>query len=266
MSGLVVTRAGAGASTGVHDADPVRTEVVRHGLASAANQMKRALVRTAFSPIIYEVLDFAVALYDRDVRMLAQAPSLPLFMGRLSFCVENAVAAVGGECVIEPGDVILYNHPFGTGSHPQDAALVMPVFLHDEQLVGYAAVKAHWLDIGGKEPYATDTVDMFQEGTISRRQARQPRAVVATSTASRSRTRASRSRRRRHQRGARFRAHRRRGDAAGHRALRPRRSSASASSTCSITASRSCARGSSGSPTGDTSDAERSTTTVSATS
>ena len=166
MSGLVVTRAGAGASTGTHDADPVRTEVVRHGLDSAANQMKRALVRTAFSPIVYEVLDFAVALYDRDVRMLAQAPSLPLFMGRLSFCVENAVAGIGGESVLEPGDVILYNHPFGTGSHPQDAALVMPVFLHDEELVGYAAVKAHWLDIGGKEPYATDTVDMFQEGTI----------------------------------------------------------------------------------------------------
>ena len=166
MSELVVTLAGAGASTGIHDADPVRTEVVRHGLDSAANQMKRALVRTAFSPIVYEVLDFAVALYDREVRMLAQAPSLPLFMGRLSFCVENAVAAIGGEGVLEPGDVILFNHPFGTGSHPQDAALVMPVFLRDEELVGYAAVKAHWLDIGGKEPYATDTVDMFQEGTI----------------------------------------------------------------------------------------------------
>ena len=165
MTGRVITRAGSGASAGAHDADPVRTEVVRHGLDSAADQMKRALVRTAFSPIVYEVLDFAVALYDRDVRMLAQAPSLPLFMGRLSFCVQNAVAAIGGEGELEPGDVILYNHPFGTGSHPQDAALVMPVFLGDE-LVGYAAVKAHWLDIGGKEPYATDTVDMFQEGTI----------------------------------------------------------------------------------------------------
>ena len=196
MSGLVVTRAGAGASTGVHDADPIRTEVVRHGLDSAANQMKRALVRTAFSPIVYEVLDFAVALYDRDVRMLAQAPSLPLFMGRLSFCVENAVAAIGGEGALEPGDVILFNHPFGTGSHPQDAALVLPVFLRGEELVGYAAMKAHWLDIGGKEPYATDTVDMFQEGTIfpgvklvSRGQDRR-----GTSIASRSRTRACRRR------------------------------------------------------------------------
>ena len=40
-----------------------------------------------------------------------------------------------------------------------------PAFL-DGELIGYAAIKAHWLDIGGKDPYSTDTVDLFQEGTI----------------------------------------------------------------------------------------------------
>jgi N-methylhydantoinase B len=146
--------------------------VIRHGLNSAATQMKRALVRTAFSPVIYEVLDFAVAIYDREVRLLAQAPSLPFFMGTMSFCVEAAVEAVGGEDALEPGDVVLYNWPYGTGSHPQDAAVVMPVFLHDSarsnngELIGYTTIKGHWLDIGGKEPYSTDTVDVFQEGTI----------------------------------------------------------------------------------------------------
>jgi N-methylhydantoinase B len=147
------------------DADPVTTEVIRHGLNSAAEQMKRALIRTAFSPIIYEVLDFAVAIYDPRMRLLAQAPSLPLFMGTLNFCVEAAVEASGGEEALEPGDIILYNVPYGTGSHPQDAALVMPVFF-EEELVGYTVIKGHWLDIGGKEPYSTDTVDVFQEGTI----------------------------------------------------------------------------------------------------
>ena len=166
MTELVITRAGAGMATGAVDVDPVRTEIIRQSLSSAASEMKQALVRTAFSPVVYEVLDFAVALYDDKVRMLAQAPSLPLFMGRLSFCVQNAVDAVGGPQMLDPGDVLLYNHPFGTGSHPQDAAVVMPVFLGGEKLIGYSAIKAHWLDIGGKEPYATDTVDMFQEGTI----------------------------------------------------------------------------------------------------
>jgi N-methylhydantoinase B len=166
VSSLVVTRAGAGGSNRPANVDPVTVEVIRHGLNSSASQMKVALMRTAFSPIVYEVLDFAVALYDDRVRMLAQAPSLPMFMGRLSFCVANAVESAGGAKELEPGDVILYNHPYGTGSHPQDAAFVMPIFYRDEHLIGYAAIKAHWLDIGGKEPYATDTVDMLQEGTI----------------------------------------------------------------------------------------------------
>jgi N-methylhydantoinase B len=163
----VVYTATADRGTGLAvEADPVTTEVIRHGLNSAAEQMKRALIRTAFSPIIYEVLDFAVAIYDPRMRLLAQAPSLPLFMGTLNFCVEAAVEASGGEDALEPGDIILYNVPYGTGSHPQDAAVVMPVFLENTELIGYAVIKGHWLDIGGKEPYSTDTVDVFQEGTI----------------------------------------------------------------------------------------------------
>ena len=162
----IVYRAGQGMSTGAVDADPITTEVLRHGLNSAASQMKRALIRTAFSPVIYEVLDFAVAIYDREIRLLAQAPSLPLFMGTMNFCVQAAVEAVGGTDALEPGDILLYNYPYGTGSHPQDAAVVMPVFHGDQELIGYATIKGHWLDIGGKEPYSTDTVDVFQEGTI----------------------------------------------------------------------------------------------------
>ena len=41
----------------------------------------------------------------------------------------------------------------------------MPVFF-ENQIIAYTAIKAHWLDIAGKEPYSTDTVDVFQEGTI----------------------------------------------------------------------------------------------------
>ena len=85
MAGEVVVHRVAGSASSQPDPDPVTTEIVRNSLNSAANQMKRALIRTAFSPIIYEVLDFAVAIYDRDVRLLAQAPSVPLFMGTMNF-------------------------------------------------------------------------------------------------------------------------------------------------------------------------------------
>ena len=70
-------------------------------------------------------------------------PSMPHFMGTLNFCIEAAVAAVGGEAALEPGDILFYNDPYGTGSHPQDGALVMPVFLGGGELIGYAAVKGH---------------------------------------------------------------------------------------------------------------------------
>ncbi len=165
-SETVVYRAAAEREAPPADTDPVTTEVVRHSLNSAANHMKRTLVRTAFSPVIYEVLDFASAIYDTHLRLLAQAPSLPLFMGTMNFCVEAAVECAGGADALEPGDILLHTDPYGTGSHPQDAAVILPVFLRDEILVGYAAIKGHWLDIGGKEPYSTDTVDVFQEGTI----------------------------------------------------------------------------------------------------
>ena len=145
--------------------DPITTQIIRNSLNSAAEQMKRALCRTAMSPIIYEVLDFAAAIYDNHLRLLSQAPSLPLFMGTLNFCIEEAVKGVGGEKNLNNGDIIIYNSPYGTGSHPQDAALVMPVFF-EKEIIAYTAIKAHWLDIAGKEPYSTDTVDVFQEGTV----------------------------------------------------------------------------------------------------
>ena len=51
--------------------DPITTEIIRNSLNSAAEQMKKSLIRSAFSPIIYEVLDFASAIYDIKFCMLA---------------------------------------------------------------------------------------------------------------------------------------------------------------------------------------------------
>jgi N-methylhydantoinase B len=146
-------------------ADPITTEVIRHGLLAAAEHMKLSLRRTAFSPVIYEMLDFACALFDRDVRLLAQAEALPIFLGTLGFCVESTVRAVGGPERLVPGDVLFSTYGYDIGSHQQDAAVVVPAFVEGE-LVGYAAVKGHHLDIGAKDPYCTDTTDIFQEGAI----------------------------------------------------------------------------------------------------
>src|SRR5262249_11107266 len=132
---VVSVRAGAGSSTGMSDADPIRTEVIRHGLDAAADQMKLALRRTALSVVIYELSVVAGALYDRTVRLLAQARALPLFLGTMGFCVRSTVDAVGGEEALEPGDILFSTYGFDIGSHSQDAAVVVPAFL-DDTLVG----------------------------------------------------------------------------------------------------------------------------------
>ena len=39
-------------------------EVVRSYLVAAAEEMRATLIRTAFNPVIYEVLDFGISIYD----------------------------------------------------------------------------------------------------------------------------------------------------------------------------------------------------------
>jgi N-methylhydantoinase B len=147
-------------------ADPITTEVVRHGLAAVADQMKQTMRRSAMNPAIYEILDFSCALYDADVRLLAQAETLPMFLGSMNFCVESSIARLAAEDdPMEPGDVIVSTYGYDIGTHQQDLSVVVPIFDGD-RLVGYAATKAHHMDIGAKEPYCTDTVDIFQEGLI----------------------------------------------------------------------------------------------------
>lgn len=146
-------------------ADLVTAEIVRNGLTGAADQMRVSLIRTAFSPIIYEVIDFAATLYDTRVRLLAQAQALPLFMGTLGHAITATLERVGGADGLVDGDVLFNTYAYDIGSHPQDAVVIVPIF-HDGELLGYSAVKAHHRDIGAIHPYCTDTTDNFQEGTI----------------------------------------------------------------------------------------------------
>ncbi len=146
--------------------DPITVEVIRHGLASAADEMKINLMRTAYNPIIYEVLDFSVGLFDAAGDMVAQAAGLPIFLGNLGPSVKQIIADVGTE-VMRPGDVYLINDTYTVGTHLNDVVVCSPVFLADATtLVGFAASRAHWLDVGAVSPggWTTDTTEIYQEG------------------------------------------------------------------------------------------------------
>jgi N-methylhydantoinase B len=129
--------------------------------------MRITLIRTAYSHIISESLDFGCAILDRDVRMVAQGIGLPAFQAHLGFPLE-AVLAARGRDTMAPGDVYLHNVPWaGNGNHVNDVTMFSPVFW-GEELVGFVAVKAHWSDIGGGVPSSmqVDSTDIRQEGLL----------------------------------------------------------------------------------------------------
>ena len=52
--------------------------------------------------------------------------------------------------------MIVHNHPYLGASHSPDVAVAVPIF-HDDELLGFAAVTAHVLDVGGSFPGSTPT-------------------------------------------------------------------------------------------------------------
>ena len=147
--------------------DGATVEVIRHHLNSTAEQMRRTLVRTAFNPVIYEVLDFGISMYDRDRRLISESSGLLSFLGANDYAIGKGVNKVGIEN-LHAGDVVILNYPYWSGAHVSDAMLFAPVFCQGSDLPdAYLAVRAHWMDLGAKDPgYVLDSTSMHQEGLI----------------------------------------------------------------------------------------------------
>ena len=143
------------------------TQVIRSYLGSAAEEMRRTLIRTAFNPVIYEVLDFGISLYDRHLELMADAPGLALFLGANDYAIRKGVEYVGRD-QFERGDIVIMNYPYWSSAHTMDMTLFAPVFARDAaEPFAFTCIRAHWMDIGAKDPgYVLDSTDIQQEGLI----------------------------------------------------------------------------------------------------
>lgn len=131
--------------------DPATLEIIRNRLLAAAEDMRVTLVRSAYTPTIYESEDCAIGLLDRNAEVIALSTGLPIFLGNLGQAVVDSVALRGGRETMRPGDVYLLNDAYVQGAHMQDCTTFAPIF-HDDQLVGYAVARAHVVDLGSSEP------------------------------------------------------------------------------------------------------------------
>ncbi len=143
--------------------DAVTVEIIRNAFHAAAEEMSVNMARSSYSPVIYEMKDYSVALYDADRQLLGQAAGLPIFLGGLDDAINVAVAKYGLS-YMQPGDVYVVNDSYLVGSHLNDVSVFQPVFF-EESLIGFAATKTHWLDIGAMQPGHTyAATEIFQEG------------------------------------------------------------------------------------------------------
>jgi N-methylhydantoinase B len=132
-------------------------------MASVADEMLEALVRTAFSPNIKERRDASTAVFDGRGRLVAQAAAIPVHLGAMPLSVEAALAAFE---TWRPGDVVVLNDPFRGGTHLPDVTTVSPVFDADrEEPAAFLAARAHHADVGGATPGSMPLArDIHEEG------------------------------------------------------------------------------------------------------
>ena len=140
--------------------DPVTTEIVRNGLIAATEEMKTNLMRTAYNMIIYEALDFTVGLFDAEGNTISIGLGLPMFIRGMSDTVKAKLEHYGVEN-LDPGDILLTNDAYITGSHLNHMTFTVPIF-HDGEVVAFSCCMAHWLDIGGI--LGGMSTDIFSEG------------------------------------------------------------------------------------------------------
>lgn len=134
-------------STEIRGLDPVTFEVLRSHFDFCCERMSKVLQKTAFSPILSDILDYSNAVYDSDIRLVSQSPGCPIHMAAMHFAAQESVNKYGKE-TLRPGDVVVLNDPFQGGTHIPDTTFTMPIF-SDDRLLGFAVSRGHWQDLGG---------------------------------------------------------------------------------------------------------------------
>lgn len=127
------------------------------------------LLQCAFSPMLRDLYDFgATVTGPRHLNYPTPVvgKGLACFTGTMTESVKNTVEEYGHDA-LRPGDVIIANDPYRTGTHVNDVLFIRPVF-HDDQIVNFITIKAHQLDIGGSVPggFSATKTSIYENGLV----------------------------------------------------------------------------------------------------
>jgi N-methylhydantoinase B len=148
--------------------NPLTVQIWGSMLASAAEEMGATLERTAYSPNIKERLDHSCAIFDSYGRLLAQAAHIPVHLGAMPLMMQSLINIADWS----PGCMWVCNSPHYGGTHLPDITVVAPIYAQfdanmPEELIGFAASRAHHADIGGMAPGSLPlSSELYQEGLV----------------------------------------------------------------------------------------------------
>jgi N-methylhydantoinase B len=146
------------------EVDPITLRVLGGAFHAIAKEMAGVLFRMSYSSIIRESEDLGAGIFDAQGRELCESDSTPMHIGSLPWYIRGFLHRLEGR--IEDGDVIVHNHPYLGASHSPDVAVAVPIF-HEGELLGFAAVTAHVLDVGGSFPgINADAFDVYAEAKM----------------------------------------------------------------------------------------------------
>ena len=145
--------------------DPITFEVVNNALVGVAEQMAATILRTSYSTVIREMLDYSTAVFDLEGRIIAQSCRIPIHLNSMSRSLRTTLDEAFPIEDWRPGDIIVTNDPYKGGQHLPDIQTFLPVFSGSVP-VAICGTLGHHLDVGGMRPgsYAGDAVEIYQEG------------------------------------------------------------------------------------------------------
>ena len=146
-------------------ADAITTEVVRHGLLAAAEEVARNLCRTAYNTVVYEIHDYGIGIHNAAGDVVADAPGIAIFTRGNDAGIKKAIEFIGPENM-EEGDVFILNYPYWSSAHTLDPLVFAPIRFEND-LIGFASCRIHITDLNQKDPgYVLDSTHMSQEGLM----------------------------------------------------------------------------------------------------
>ncbi|WP_306770311.1 hydantoinase B/oxoprolinase family protein [Microbacterium sp. 18062] len=146
--------------------DAITTEVVRHALETIADEMGTSLKRTALSVVIKDMRDYTCAVLHKDGSLLAAALTIPNLLASMEPALRACLEKWGSN--INPGDVLITNHPYKGSAHSNDLQVFVPAFDDDGVLLGFTGSIAHHADWGGTVPGTVQSaaLSVFEEGVL----------------------------------------------------------------------------------------------------